>query len=159
MLDIKAIRQNPELVASALLKRGMTFDRARFEALDARRKEADVRAQNLLAERKSASKRIGELVASGKSVEKAKAEVDSTLIKLSEELEAATVEAESVQTELNALLIETPNLPDERVPEGSSEDDNEEIFRWGEPRHLDFMPKDHVDLGELTGQMLSLIHI
>ena len=67
MLDIKAIRQNPELVASALLKRGMTFDQARFEALDARRKEADVRAQNLLAERKSASKRIGELVASGKS--------------------------------------------------------------------------------------------
>ena len=111
MLDIKAIRQNPELVASALLKRGITFDRARFEALDARRKEADVRAQNLLAERKSASKRIGELVASGKSVEEAKAEVDSTLMKLSQELEAATVEAESVQTELNALLIETPNLP------------------------------------------------
>jgi seryl-tRNA synthetase len=153
MLDIKAIRQNPDLVASALLKRGITFDRARFEALDARRKEADVRVQNLLAERKSASKRIGELVASGKSVEEAKAEVDSTLIKLSEELEAATVEAESVKTELNALLIETPNLPDERVPEGSSEDNNEEIFRWGEPRQLDFMPKDHVDLGELTGQM------
>ena len=133
MLDIKAIRQNPELVASALLKRGMTFDQARFEALDARRKEADVRAQNLLAERKSASKRIGELVASGKSVEEAKAEVDSTLIKLSQELEAATVEAESVQTELNALLIETPNLPDERVPEGSSEDDNEEIFAGVSP--------------------------
>ena len=77
MLDIKAIRQNPDLVASALLKRGITFDRARFEALDARRKEADVRVQNLLAERKSASKRIGELVASGKSVEEAKAEVDA----------------------------------------------------------------------------------
>ena len=55
MLDIKAVRQNPESVALALEKRGFTFDIEQFKALDARRKQADVDSQNLLAERKAAA--------------------------------------------------------------------------------------------------------
>ena len=56
MLDIKAVRQDPEAVAAALNKRGFDFDVAAFAALDARRKQADIDSQNLRAERKSASK-------------------------------------------------------------------------------------------------------
>ena len=101
----------------------------------------------------TASKRIGELIAEGKSVNDAKAEVDNVLLRLGDELEAATAEADAVQSELDALLLETPNLPDERVPHGVSEDDNVEVFRWGEPKALEFAARDHVDLGEALAQM------
>ena len=153
MLDIKAIRQDPDAVVVALKKRGLAFDLERFQSLDARRKTADVRSQGLLAERKTASKRIGELIAEGKSVDDAKAEVDSVLSRLGDELEAATAEAEAVQSEIETLLLETPNLPDERVPHGVSEDDNIEVLKWGEPKALDFAARDHVDLGEALAQM------
>ena len=153
MLDIKAIRQAPDTVVVALKKRGVSFDLDRFQSLDARRKAADVRAQGLLAERKTASKRIGELIAEGKSVNDAKAEVDNVLLRLGDELEAATAEADAVQSELDALLLETPNLPDERVPHGVSEEDNVEVFRWGKPKALEFAARDHVELGEALAQM------
>ena len=55
MLDLKAIRHDASAVVASLAKRGLTFDLARFESLDARRKAADVRSQSLLAERKSTS--------------------------------------------------------------------------------------------------------
>lgn len=148
MLDIKAIRQDPQHVVAALAKRGVPFDLAEFERLDARRKAADMRAQGLLAERKASSKKIGELVAAGRSVDEAKAEVDEVLSRLGAELEAATGEAEAAQRDLEALLSETPNLPDDCVPEGQTEEDNREISRWGEPRDFSFAPRDHVDIGE-----------
>ncbi len=153
MLDIKTIRQNPEQVVAALEKRGIQFDLMQFEALDARRKAADMRSQGLLAERKAASKKIGELVSSGLSVDEAKAEVDDSLARLASELEVATHDAEQVQSEIDALLGETPNLPDDRVPLGTSEQDNVEVLAWGEPPEFTFAPKDHVDLGEALAQM------
>jgi seryl-tRNA synthetase len=137
----------------ALSKRAVQFDLVQFEALDARRKDADVRAQGLLAERKAASKKIGELVSSGRSVEEAKAEVEQVLSKISSELEAATEEASTVQAQLDEILLRTPNLPDDRVPFGASEAENAEVLRWGTPKQFSFSPKDHVDLGEALGQI------
>ena len=153
MLDIKAIRQNPDVVVTALAKRGLQFDLEQFASLDARRKAADVRAQGLLAERKAASKKIGELVSSGTSVEDAKAQVDEVLARLASDLEAATEEADAVQAEIDALLMETPNLPDPQVPVGMTEEDNVEVLKWGEPTSFTFDPRDHVDLGEALSQM------
>ena len=118
MLDIKTLRQEPDSVIQALKKRGIEFDLPAFNSLDARRKEADVLLQGLLAERKAASKKIGELVSAGASVEEAKTEVDEVLARLASDLEAATAEAEAVQAEIDALLMETPNLPDSQVPFG-----------------------------------------
>lgn len=153
MLDIKAIRQDPDVVVTALAKRGLQFDLEQFASLDARRKAADVRAQGLLAERKAASKKIGELVSSGTSVEDAKAQVDEVLARLASDLEAATEEADAVQAEIDALLMETPNLPDPQVPVGMTEEDNVEVLKWGEPTSFTFDPRDHVDLGEALSQM------
>jgi len=151
MLDIKVIRQDPKRISTALATRGVTFDVASFEALEARRKVADVKSQGLLAERKNASKKIGELVSAGRSVEEAKAEVEQVLAKIAEELDEATREAHTAQTQLDELLLGIPNLPDERVPPGESEADNAEILCWGEPKSFGFAPKDHVDLGEALG--------
>ena len=153
MLDIKAIRQNPDVVVTALAKRGLQFDLEQFASLDARRKAADVRAQGLLAERKAASKKIGELVSCGSTVEDAKAQVDEVLARLASDLEAATEEADAVQAEIDALLMETPNLPDPQVPVGMTEEDNVEVLKWGEPTSFTFDPRDHVDLGEALSQM------
>ena len=87
MLDIKAVRQDPEGVAAALEKRGFNLDIAAFRALDARRKQADIDSQNLLAERKSASKKIGQLVGQGVPVEEAKAQVNDTLEKIAAQID------------------------------------------------------------------------
>jgi seryl-tRNA synthetase len=153
MLDIKAVRQDPEAVAAALNKRGFDFDVAAFAALDARRKQADIDSQNLLAERKSASKKIGQLVGQGVPVDEAKAQVNETLSKIASQLDDLTEQARQVQGELDELLLSIPNIPAEEVPAGASEADNVEVARWGSPKAFDFPVKDHVELGEGLGQL------
>lgn len=153
MLDIKAVRQDPEAVAEALARRGYTFDVSQFQALDARRKQADVESQALLAERKAASKQIGALIGQGMSVDDAKAQVNETLEKIAAEIDQRTALAKEVQAELEELLLSMPNMPADDVPAGLSEDDNQEVARWGEPPVYDFEVKDHVALGEALGMM------
>ena len=153
MLDLKLVRKDPQAVANALEKKHYSFPVSRFMTLDAERKEADIRSQELLAERKKASKQIGALIASGKSVDDAKAEVNEVLDRLSDELDQAVAQAKEIQTALDDLMMQTPNLPDGAVPAGRDEDDNEEILKWGTPAELSFTPKDHADLGEALGQL------
>ena len=153
MLDIKAVRQDPEAVAQALKKRGFEFDVEQFRALDARRKQADVESQNLLAERKAAAKQIGQLKAQGMSIEDAKAQVNETLEKIAGQIDTLTDEAKKVQAEIEDLLLSVPNIPADEVPDGASEEDNLEVSRWGEPASFDFQVRDHVALGEGLGGM------
>ena len=155
MLDIKAIRQNPAAVAQALEKRGFTLDVAAFEQLDARRKQADIDSQNLLAERKRASKQVGQLIGQGMSVDDAKAQVNETLEKIASRIDTLTEEARKVQAQLEEMLLVIPNIPDEDVPQGFTEEDNVEVARWGEPGTFDFPVQDHVALGEGIGQLDS----
>ncbi|GAB5414412.1 MAG: serine--tRNA ligase [Congregibacter sp.] len=151
MLDLRTLRKDPDSVAAALARRGFDFDVAEFQRLDARRKAADVSSQQLLAERKSASKKIGQLVGGGMSVDEAKATVDETLTEIAARLDAAEAEARAAQSDIETMLLGVPNLPEAGIPDGLSEDDNQEVSRWGEPRQFDFTPKDHVDLGSELG--------
>jgi len=155
MLDIKEVRKQPEAVLEALAKRGFVFDMATFEALDARRKSADVASQQLQAERKSASKKIGQLVGSGMSVDEAKASVDETLKEIAARLDQAEEDARTVQAELDALMLSVPNTPDAAVPAGTSEEENIVVAHWGEVPSFDFDVSDHVDLGERLGGLDS----
>jgi len=152
MLDIKAVRKDPEGIAGQLAKRGYSFDTEKFAELDARRKQADVDNQNLLAERKTTSKKVGQLIGQGMSVEEAKASVAEALEKIATRIDGSTEQARQVQVELEELFLGIPNVPDEQVPAGSSEDDNLEVSRWGEPGKYDYTVRDHVDLGEGLGQ-------
>jgi seryl-tRNA synthetase len=79
--------------------------------------------------------------------------VNDILSRLADELASASAEADAAQADLDALLQETPNLPDDCVPEGASESENKEIARWGTPQEFAFSPRDHVDLGEALGLM------
>lgn len=153
MLDIKAVRKDPQAIADQLAKRGFEFDVAHFTALDAQRKQADVDSQGLNAQRKTASKKIGELVGQGMSVEEAKSTVNETLEKIASQIDTLTEQAKRVQAELDELLLSVPNLPDSQVPAGNSEDDNIETARWGTPATFDFPVRDHVEVGELLAQL------
>jgi len=147
MLDIRKVRENPEAVAKALSKKYFAFDVELFKSLDSNRKEADVRSQNLQAEKKKASKLIGQFIGQGLSVDEAKAKVAETLSDIDAQLKTAVEEAKSVQESIHNLLMATPNIPDESVPEGKDEDENIELRVWGEAKTYDFEVKDHVDLG------------
>lgn len=129
MLDLKLVRKDPDAVATLLKKKNHAFPVSQFVDLDAERKQADIRSQELLAERKKASKQIGALIGAGKSVEEAKAEVDEALNRISKELDAAVARAKEVQKALDDLMMRTPNIPDDEVPEGVDEKDNEELPR------------------------------
>ncbi|MEW5249843.1 serine--tRNA ligase [Microbulbifer discodermiae] len=147
MLDPKLIRTQMELVAKALAKRGVTLDTDRLEDLEARRKELQVRTESLQNARNSKSKNIGRAKAAGEDIQPLLQEVES----LGGQLAEAKQALHALQQELDAVLAAIPNLPDESVPEGETEDDNVEVRRWGQPRRFDFQIRDHVDLGAQLG--------
>lgn len=153
MLDIRALRQDGEAIKEALKKRDYTLDLDAFAALDARRKQADVRSQELQAERKKAAKQVGQLIQSGMAVEQAKEQVAETLKTLDAELDQEVARAKAVQDEIREYLMGIPNVPEADVPAGNDEEDNVEVRRWGNPQAMDFPPQDHVDVGEQLGGM------
>ncbi|MBU2712237.1 serine--tRNA ligase [Zooshikella harenae] len=143
MLDPKLVRTNPEELAKQLKNRGFELDVSSIQSLESRRKSIQVRTQQLQNERKVESKKFGELKKRGEDVAPLKAKMDQ----LSQEVKTAETELAEVQEEFNKLLLQIPNIPDEAVPVGETEDDNQEIRRWGEPKSFSFTAKDHVDLG------------
>ncbi|PCC99426.1 serine--tRNA ligase [Halopseudomonas pelagia] len=149
MLDAKLVRSQPQLVAERLASRGFTLDVAQLEALESRRKSVQTRTETLQAERNSRSKAIGHAKAKGEDIQPLLADVE----RMGSELNDAKQELESIQAELDALMLTMPNLPEEDVPAGKDEDDNVEIRRWGTPREFDFAVKDHVALGEQHGYL------
>ena len=149
MLDPKRLRTELDQVAAQLARRGYTLDVARIRALEDERKIIQVRTQELQAERNSRSKAIGQAKARGEDV----APLLDQVAGLGAELDAAKGRLDQLQADLDALLMTIPNIPHGTVPDGAGEEDNEEVRRWGEPRIFDFEPRDHVDIGELLGQL------
>jgi len=147
MLDPKRLRNEIDSVAQALLKKGYQLNVEQFNQLEAARKQAQQLAEQAQAERNSYAKSMGQLMA------QARAEGgDIEALKLrGEVLKNTMLQAEQslavVQAELDALLAEIPNTPDDSVPEGADESDNVELRRWGTPRQFDFAVNDHVDVG------------
>jgi len=149
MLDPRLVRREPELVAAKLAKRGYHLDLDKLSALEENRKEVQVLTESLQAERNSRSKSIGKAKASGEDI----APLLEAVSDLGDKLDKAKSNLDAVQTALEELLSEVPNIPDDEVPEGKTENDNVEIRRWGEPRKFDFDVKDHVDLGNELDQL------
>jgi seryl-tRNA synthetase len=147
MLDSKLVRTQLSEIAERLATRGFVLDVARFEALESQRKSVQVRTEQLQAERNSRSKSIGQAKARGEDIAPLLAEVDQ----MGSDLEAGKRELDAIQSELDNLLLNIPNLPHESVPVGADEDGNVEVARWGTPRSFDFEIKDHVALGEQHG--------
>ena len=148
MLDPALLRNQPADLAERLrASRGFELDVARLEALEAARKQIQVRTQELQNLRNTRSKQIGMLKAKGEDVAAVMAEVAG----FGEELKASEVELERIRGEIDAIAAGIPNLPDPSVPLGGGEADNVEQHRWGTPRAFDFDVKDHVELGARHG--------
>ena len=147
MLDPRLLRSALEETAAQLKRRGYELDVERFQELESRRKEIQVRTQALQNERNIRSRSIGKAKAQGEDIAPLLAEVG----KLGDELKAAEVELAELQGEIEAIMLGIPNIPHPSTPDGASEEENVEIRRWGEPRSFDFEIRDHVDVGEGIG--------
>jgi seryl-tRNA synthetase len=147
MLDIQALRNDLDGVVSALKKRGFDFDAAGFLALEQTRKTVQTRTQDLQAKRNNASKLIGMAKAKGEDV----SAIMADLAGLGDQLKADEAQLTELQTQLQALLLNVPNLPHDSVPAGLSEADNVEVRKVGLPRQFDFAVKDHTDVGTPLG--------
>ncbi len=149
MLDPKLIRNHLPEVTARLATRGFVLDSARIERLEAERKVIQTRTEQLQAERNARSKAIGKAKAAGEDIQPLLDQVAG----LGNALDEARGSLEALQEQLNALLLEVPNIPHESVPQGADETHNQEIRRWGEPPAFEFEVKDHVDLGQGLGGM------
>ena len=149
MIDIQLLRTNLEAVVARLAVRGYAFPREEFLALEAERKEIQTRTQDLQAARNAQAKRIGQAKSKGEDVGPLMAESAAVNAELGD-LEKTLAQT---QERMRQFLEVIPNLPHESVPQGTSEKDNVEQRRWGEPRTFDFQPKDHVDVGAGLGML------
>lgn len=149
MIDPKLLRTDLNHVATQLARRGFNLDTDAYTTLENRRKQLQTETQALQNERNIAAKSIGKAKAKGEDIQPLLAAV----AELGDKHKAAEQALSELLKEMDALLMSIPNLPHESVPEGKSEDDNQQLRAWGEPTAFDFTPKDHVDLGLSKGWM------
>ena len=149
MLDMKVIRQNPELVKTACRNRNKDLDAVVDEilAIDAERRAITSEADELKAQQNQASKQIPAIKKAGGDVSEIMAKMKEISAKVGE-LNAKLGELEAKQRDL-ALSI--PNIPHASVPIGKDDTENVEIRRWGEPKQFPFEPKAHWDIGADLG--------
>ncbi|WP_024297201.1 serine--tRNA ligase [Methylomicrobium lacus] len=149
MLDPKLFRTELDYVAEQLARRGFAFDKQAYTDLENRRKDVQVKTQELQNERNSRSKAIGQAKAKGEDIQPLMDQVQH----LGDQLKQAETELTEIQAAVTALLEYIPNILDIDVPEGKNEDSNVEISRWGTLPTFDFTSKDHVDLGARNKRM------
>jgi seryl-tRNA synthetase len=148
MLDIRLIREQPEVVQASLARRGATIDLDAIRAKDEQRRALIGSVEQLRNERNTASKAIG--AAKGRG-EDAAAEM-AAVKELGEKLAAQEAELEQVATELDAALVDIPNLVADDVPDGG-EDEGSVVRTFGDKPSFSFEARDHLDLGTALGMI------
>ncbi|WP_425050054.1 serine--tRNA ligase [Psychromarinibacter sp. S121] len=149
MHDIRFIRENPDVFDAALGRLGVSPVSAEILALDAARRDAISKAEAALADRNAASKQVGAAKAKGDEAEFER--LRALVAAKKDEIAALDEEAKAGDERLRDMLLGLPNMPFDDVPDGTSEDDNVEIRRWGTPRSFDFTPKEHYELACAKG--------
>ncbi len=149
MHDIRFIRENPAAFDAGLKKRNLAPLSAAILEIDKRRRAAISESEAIQARRKALSQQIGMAKRSGENADAAMAEVAG----LEESLKRGEALAAELDAELTRHLEVLPNLPFDDVPDGTDETGNVEVRRVGSQRNFSFAPKDHVALGEATGEM------
>lgn len=147
MLDIKVIRQNPDLLIKALEKRHSKIDLTEFLDLDRKRREIIAEAEQLKNKQNEASKLIPGYKKEGKDISALMAEMKAIADRV-KELDGKTREIDDA---MEKIMLTIPNIPNELVPEGEDDRFNLEIRKYGTPTQFDFEPKAHWDLGSSLG--------
>lgn len=151
MLDIRLIRENPDLVKERLSARGGDFASVVDEVLsiDTARRTAETERQKLQGDRNRISKEIGMAKKNGQDTSSIEAEVRG----INERIEQIGRDADSADERQRDLLLGLPNLPHEACPVGSTAEENPEVRVWGSKPKFDFEPKDHTVLGQSLGMI------
>lgn len=144
MLDMKFVRENPELVVEAIKKRNGNLDLTEFLELDKKRREITVQVETLKSERNSASQEIGKLKKAGQDATEQMAAVRALGDKIAED----DKELKVIEARLKEILLTIPNIPADDVPVGADDSANPVVRIWGEPAKFEFEPKAHWDIGE-----------
>ncbi|MDK2784839.1 MAG: seryl-tRNA synthetase [Bacillota bacterium] len=143
MLDLKFVRNNPDVVREALRKRHTSANLDEFLRLDEERRRLLSEVEQLKARRNRASEEIARLKKAGQPAE----DLISEMRAVSDQIKELDARVRAVEEELNRTLLYIPNIPDDSVPEGESDADNQVVRTWGEPRQFTFEPKAHWDIG------------
>jgi seryl-tRNA synthetase len=165
MIDIQLLRKDIDAVVSRLADRKFTLDKDTFLSLESDRKQVQSRTEELQAKRNQLAKAVGMKKAKG---EDAAVEIAES-VAVNEELQTLTEKLTVLQSQLNDFLMNIPNIPHESVPTGQSENQNQEVLKWGVLPQFDFPIKDHVDLAaplgldfdsaaKITGSRFAVLH-
>jgi len=147
MLDLKFIRENPDIVRRAIELKGEKDHVDEILRLDARRRELIKKGDMLKARRNDVTEEIANLKKQGKDA----TELIEEMRKVSDEIKAIDSELKKVELELENFLLWVPNIPHESVPIGKDKEDNVVVRTWGEIQEFDFEIKDHLTLGKKLG--------
>jgi seryl-tRNA synthetase len=151
MLDIRLIRENPDLIKQRLANRGGDHASMVDElvSIDTARRTAETERQKLQGDRNRISKEIGIAKKNGQDTSTIETEVRS----INERIEQIGLDADSADMRQKDLLLSIPNLPHEACPVGHSAEENPEVRIWGSKPEYDFQPKDHTILGTSLGML------
>ena len=141
MLDIKFIRENPDVVREALQNRHSGDSIDDILALDERRRVLIVEVEGMKAKRNEVSKEIGRTKAKPPALLE-------EMRKIGDHIKALDEQVASIEKDLYDRLLRIPNLQHQSVPIGAGSEDNKVIRQWGQQKRFDFDPKPHWDLGE-----------
>ncbi|KMQ51561.1 Seryl-tRNA synthetase [Chitinispirillum alkaliphilum] len=144
MLDIQRIRENPGLIEDAAARKKSPVDINAVLELDQKRREMIREVERLKSVRNSRSKEISQL----KKEKKDAADLIREMKEVSESIKTMDERVVGLESEMNEVLIRIPNVPQESVPRGESENDNVIVSEWGEKPEYGFKLKDHLELGE-----------
>lgn len=147
MLDIKLLRTNFDQVEKALSTRNEDFDLSKFKQLDDKRRSLLMQAEQLKNEQNKASKQIPIMKKEGRDTTDLMQEMKG----LSNDIKELDSQIAGVEAQLNDFMLTIPNIPNESVPQGNSDEDNIEVRKWGEPKKFEFSLKPHWELGAELG--------
>lgn len=149
MLDIKVVRAQPDKVKAAMKARNKDMDDLIDQVLDIdiQRREITAKAESMKAQQNLTSKKIPQIKKEGGDVSAIMAEMKQ----LADQVKAYNTQLSELEQKQRDIMLSLPNVPNESVPVGKDDTENQEIRRWGEPCQWDFDPKAHWDIGADLG--------
>ena len=143
MIDIEILRKGFAEAQENLALRGFNLDESKWNDMESLRKKLQVKTESLQEQLNKLASQIGEMQKNGKDISQIKKEAGE----LSASLKVNKNKLDSLQKEINEFLLSIPNLLNESVPKGSSEDDNKIIEEVGNLPNFNFKVRDHQELG------------
>lgn len=143
MLDIRAIRSNPEEIKRKLRRRGQEFRIDDILKLDEERRQVIFEVEELKSNKNKVSEEVAKL-------KKAKQDAEAMVLEMrevSEKIKEMDDRVKALDEEITGILMTIPNTPYDGIPDGNSEADNLEIRKYGEPTKFEYDPKAHWDIG------------